>query len=59
MALDPVKHYHKKAQDNLVAYTGAWTQDTSSSPSKSVLIVKISKIEERVEASKKKAEKKT
>ncbi|KAK2697294.1 hypothetical protein QWA68_003740 [Fusarium oxysporum] len=49
MALDPVKHNHKKDQDILVAHAGAWTQDASSSPSKSV----ISKIEERVEASKK------
>ncbi|TXC07867.1 hypothetical protein FocTR4_00003916, partial [Fusarium oxysporum f. sp. cubense] len=49
MALDPVKHNYKKDQDILVAHAGAWTQDASSSPSKSV----ISKIEERVEASKK------
>lgn len=37
MALDPIKHYHKKAQDSLVAHAGAWTQDASSSPSKSVV----------------------
>jgi len=37
MALDPVKHNHKKAQDNLVAYTGAWTQASGSSPSKNVV----------------------
>ncbi|EWG47302.1 hypothetical protein FVEG_16104 [Fusarium verticillioides 7600] len=49
MALDPVKYNHKKAQDAMVAHAGAWTQDAGSSPSKSV----ISKIEERVEASKK------
>ncbi|EGU81773.1 hypothetical protein FOXB_07728 [Fusarium oxysporum f. sp. conglutinans Fo5176] len=36
MALDPVKHNYKKDQDILVAHAGAWTQDASSSPSKSV-----------------------
>ncbi|KAJ4244354.1 hypothetical protein NW762_014481 [Fusarium torreyae] len=54
MALDPVKHNHKKAQDIIVAHAGAWTQDASSAPTRSV----ISKIEERVEASKKTSEKK-
>ncbi|KAH7486559.1 hypothetical protein FOMA001_g5448 [Fusarium oxysporum f. sp. matthiolae] len=37
MALDPVKHKDKKDQDILVAHAGAWTQDASSSPSKSVV----------------------
>ncbi|KAH7178591.1 hypothetical protein DER46DRAFT_158050 [Fusarium sp. MPI-SDFR-AT-0072] len=54
MALDPVKHNHKKAQDILVAHAGAWTQDASSSPSTSV----ISKIEERVKVSKKNSDNK-
>ncbi|CVK97083.1 uncharacterized protein FMAN_11308 [Fusarium mangiferae] len=54
MALDPIKHNHKKAQDILVAHAGAWTQDASSSPSRRV----ISKIEERIEASKKTSGKK-
>ncbi|RBR20071.1 uncharacterized protein FIESC28_05350 [Fusarium coffeatum] len=53
MALDPVKHNHKKAQDNLVAHTGAWTQAASFSPPKSIV-----KVEERAEDSKTKAEKK-
>ncbi|KAM0339561.1 hypothetical protein ACHAPU_010860 [Fusarium lateritium] len=54
MALDPVKHNHKKAQDVLIAHAGAWTQDASFSSSKTV----ISKMEERVEASKKNSTKK-
>ncbi|RFN43637.1 acetolactate synthase precursor [Fusarium flagelliforme] len=34
MALDPIKYSQKKAQDNLVAHTGAWTQATSTYPAK-------------------------
>lgn len=37
MALDPVKYNQKKAQDNLVAHAGAWTQASNSTPSNSVV----------------------
>lgn len=40
MALDPIKHNHKKAQDILVAHAGAWTQEANSSPSKSVVCLR-------------------
>ncbi|KAM0551742.1 hypothetical protein ACHAPJ_008309 [Fusarium lateritium] len=54
MANDPAKHHHKKAQDNDVAYVGAWTQNAGSSPSPSVS----ANIKKRVDSSKNKPSKK-
>ncbi|KAF4963238.1 hypothetical protein FSARC_8736 [Fusarium sarcochroum] len=54
MANDPVKHNQKKSQDNDVAYTGAWTQVASSSPSPSVA----ANMKQRVDSSKSKSSKK-
>ena len=45
MALDPIKHNQKKAQDNLVAHTGAWTQDSNPSPSKTVVCLALLHLE--------------